>query len=100
MKCPYYIGLNIKNNKKAPFIRIYDNKIAMLVTLYGEIQNYLDSLQWGNKMNDKNKKPNPLVELLNAAKNKKQTLNGKQHNKFLVLWCSEKILQRGNLNIF
>lgn len=45
MKCPYYIGLNIKNNKKAPFIRIYDNKIAMLVTLYGEIQNYLDSLQ-------------------------------------------------------
>jgi len=31
-------------------------------------------------MNDKNKKPNPLVELLNAAKNKKQTLNGKQHN--------------------
>jgi len=27
------------------------------------------------------KKPNPLVELLNNAnKNKKQTLNGKQHN--------------------
>jgi len=45
MTCPYYIGLDIKNNKKYPYIRVYDNKVAMLITLYGEIQNYLDSLQ-------------------------------------------------------
>ena len=37
-------------------------------------------VQQFTELYDKNKKPNPLVELLNAAKNKKQTLNGKQHN--------------------
>jgi len=31
-------------------------------------------------MNEENKKPNPLVAMLNAAKTKKQTLNGKHHN--------------------
>ena len=41
MKCPYYIG--VKDNKN--FIRIYDSKIAMLITLYGTFQEYLDSIK-------------------------------------------------------
>jgi hypothetical protein len=31
-----------KNNTK-PTIKIYDDKIAMMVTLYGTLQEYLDS---------------------------------------------------------
>lgn len=34
--CPYYIHTN---NKK-PFIRVYDSKVAMLITLYGDIHDY------------------------------------------------------------
>lgn len=41
MKCPYYIG----TKDGANFIRVYDSKIAMLVTLYGTFQEYLDSVR-------------------------------------------------------
>lgn len=43
IKCPYYIATN-KAEKKVPSIRIYDNKIAMMLTLYGTLREYLDSL--------------------------------------------------------
>ena len=46
IKCPYYIGVNKSENKqKEAFIRIYDSKIAMLTTLYGSIQEYLESVK-------------------------------------------------------
>jgi hypothetical protein len=41
MKCPYYIGTKDGEN----FIRLFDSKIAMLVTLYGTFQEYLDSVK-------------------------------------------------------
>jgi hypothetical protein len=46
IKCPYYIGVNKNEHKqKEAFIRIYDSKIAMLTTLYGSIQEYLESVK-------------------------------------------------------
>lgn len=46
IKCPYFLGVNKKENQKAePFIRLYDSKIAMLMTLYGDIQSYLNSIK-------------------------------------------------------
>jgi hypothetical protein len=38
IKCPFYI-----TDVNKPMIRIYDDKIAMMVTLYGTLQEYLDS---------------------------------------------------------
>lgn len=41
VKCPYYIGL--KNNQaKSAYIRIYDSKVAMMIQLYGNFQEFLD----------------------------------------------------------
>lgn len=44
--CPYYIGVNKTQSKsKQPYIRLYDSKIAMMVTLYGDIHSYLESVK-------------------------------------------------------
>ena len=44
IKCPFYLDARVRNDKKTiPTIRIYDDKIAMMVTLYGTLQEYLDS---------------------------------------------------------
>ena len=46
IKCPYFLGVNKKENQKPePFIRLYDSKIAMMMTLYGDIQSYLNSIK-------------------------------------------------------
>ena len=46
LKCPYYIGVNKNNTKLAePYIRLYDSKIAVLISLYGDIQSYLESIK-------------------------------------------------------
>jgi hypothetical protein len=46
LKCPYYLGVNKKENERPdPFIRLYDSKIAMMMTLYGDIQSYLESIR-------------------------------------------------------
>jgi len=46
MHCPYYIGAEIdEKKKKKPYIRVYDHKIAMLMTLYGTVDDYLDSVK-------------------------------------------------------
>jgi hypothetical protein len=46
VNCPYYVGINVVDNgKKQPYIRIYDHKIAMMMTLYGDFQSYLDSVK-------------------------------------------------------
>ncbi|MEI7817994.1 MAG: hypothetical protein WCI45_12480 [Desulfuromonadales bacterium] len=43
MKCPYYLG-STKEEKREPYIRIYDSKIAMMLTIYGNLQEYLESI--------------------------------------------------------
>ena len=43
--CPYYIGVNKVNDSKQPFIRLYDSKIAIMVSLYGNINEYLKSVK-------------------------------------------------------
>lgn len=42
--CPYYLGVN-KESKHKPifYIRLWDSKIAMLIQIYGSLQNYLQS---------------------------------------------------------
>jgi len=45
LKCPYYIGVNKVEDSKKPYIRLYDSKIAMLVSLYGNISEYLKSVK-------------------------------------------------------
>jgi hypothetical protein len=44
--CPYYVGVRLDEKKKRhPYIRVYDHKIAMLMTLYGSINSYLASVK-------------------------------------------------------
>ena len=45
IKCPYYMGVNKDGKKSFPYIRFYDSKIAMLVSLYGNVNEYLDSIK-------------------------------------------------------
>lgn len=45
MKCPYYIGVNKIEKSNKPYIRLYDSKIAMMVGLYGNFTEYLDSIK-------------------------------------------------------
>ena len=45
IKCPYYLGVNKVDGKKTVFIRFYDSKIAMMVELYGSIEEYLQSIK-------------------------------------------------------
>ena len=55
IKCPYYFSVNktieittpgvIIPGIKDPFIRLYDSKIAMMLTLYGDIESYLESVR-------------------------------------------------------
>ncbi len=45
IKCPYYLGVNKDDKKKQPYIRLYDSKIAMLVSLYGNLKEYLESIK-------------------------------------------------------
>lgn len=46
LKCPYYLGVNKNDGKKSkPFIRLYDSKIAMMISLYGDIDSYLKSVK-------------------------------------------------------
>lgn len=36
--CPYYIG---RHKPSEPYLKIYDSKIAMMISLYGDIYEYL-----------------------------------------------------------
>lgn len=46
IKCPYFLGYErSEDGKIKPFIRLYDSKIAMMMTLYGDIHSYLESIQ-------------------------------------------------------
>jgi|TARA_R110000744_G_scaffold66417_4_gene135825 hypothetical protein len=44
IQCPYYLGVHkIRGKKGDPFIRVYDHKTAMMITLHGNLREYLDS---------------------------------------------------------
>jgi hypothetical protein len=45
IKCPYFMGVNKDGKKSKPYIRFYDSKIAMMVSLYGNVNEYLDSIK-------------------------------------------------------
>ena len=45
IKCPYYMGVHKDGKKSFPYIRFYDSKIAMMVSLYGNVNDYLDSIK-------------------------------------------------------
>ena len=45
IKCPYYMGVSKDGKKNKPFIRFYDSKVAMMVSLYGNVPAYLDSVK-------------------------------------------------------
>ena len=44
IKCPYYLGVK-RSQEKSSYIRLYDSKIAMMVKLYGNLQEYLESIK-------------------------------------------------------
>lgn len=39
--CPYYIGRLTKDKK--PYIKVFDDKVAMLISLYGDFFDYLNN---------------------------------------------------------
>ena len=44
IKCPYYLGVHkVRGAKGEPFIRVYDHKTAMMITLHGNLREYLDA---------------------------------------------------------
>lgn len=46
IKCPYFLGTEkVENGGAKPYIRLYDSKIAMMMTLYGDLRSYLDSIK-------------------------------------------------------
>ena len=45
IKCPYYIGVNKQDKTKSFYLRVYDSKIAMMLGLYGNLQEYLTSIK-------------------------------------------------------
>lgn len=48
IECPYYIGVNKVAKSINPYIRLYDNKIAMMLALYGNVKEYLESIRVKN----------------------------------------------------
>lgn len=44
LKCPYYLGYNKEKNGDKLYIRLYDDRIAILLSLYGDIISYLASI--------------------------------------------------------
>lgn len=45
IKCPYYLGVKKVDKKGQPYIRFYDSKIAMMLSLYGTLEDYLASIK-------------------------------------------------------
>jgi hypothetical protein len=43
IKCPYYVDVN--PNDKKPYIRLYDDRISMMLNLYGDLDTYLKSVR-------------------------------------------------------
>lgn len=44
LHCPFHISVDGRPNSRNATIKIYDSKVAMLITLYGGINEYLESI--------------------------------------------------------
>lgn len=45
IKCPYYIDVSKSETGNIPYIRLYDSRIAVMLTLYGDLESYLNSIK-------------------------------------------------------
>jgi hypothetical protein len=45
LKCPYYIDVDNSKKKHEPFLRLYDDRISMMLNLYGDLDSYLKSIR-------------------------------------------------------
>lgn len=45
IKCPYYIDVTQGEKGHKPFIRLYDDRISMMLNLYGDLDSYLKSVR-------------------------------------------------------
>jgi len=45
IKCPYYIDVSNNSTEKIPYIRLYDSRVAIMLTLYGDLDSYLNSIK-------------------------------------------------------
>lgn len=45
IKCPYYIDVSKNTSGAKPFLRLYDSRIAVMLTLYGDLDSYLNSVR-------------------------------------------------------
>lgn len=45
IKCPYYIDVSKSETGNIPYIRLYDSRIAIMLTLYGDLESYLNSIK-------------------------------------------------------
>lgn len=45
IQCPYYLGVNKKDKSKSFYIRLYDSRVAMMLGLYGNLKEYLQSIK-------------------------------------------------------
>jgi len=47
IKCPYYLGVQrIRGEAGEPYIKVYDHKTAMMMTIYGTLRDYLDAQEY------------------------------------------------------
>ena len=44
IQCPFYLGSTVERTKKIPYIKVYDHKIAMMITLYGTVGEYIETI--------------------------------------------------------
>ena len=45
IKCPYYVDVKTGDKGHKPFIRLYDDRISMMLNLYGDLDSYLKSIK-------------------------------------------------------
>lgn len=45
IQCPFFIDVSKKDNEIKPYIRLYDSRIYMMLSLYGDIDSYLNSIK-------------------------------------------------------
>jgi hypothetical protein len=45
IKCPYYVSAGNSKAEHKPYIRLYDDRISMMLNLYGDLASYLDSVK-------------------------------------------------------
>jgi hypothetical protein len=45
IKCPYYIDVTVGEKGHKPYIRLYDDRISMMLNLYGDLDSYLKSVR-------------------------------------------------------